>query len=270
MMNVKKENSKLHIIGKTHKSKVMLVHGAGFYWETCFPRIVDDLKDQYCILIPELEGHTNNPEEFMVSVEATAGNITEELRKLDIHSIDVIYGISLGASVAMEIALQRKINVNHLVLDGGQYESMGEMKEQYSNFMADAFLRLLEGEHLPSPVKESMGYTAGNDVEVFKPLIYKHITRDALLHAFLAAYSYDLKSKCTKIDTHVAVMIGGNETYAAQCMPILETICAEHLETYDFPNRGHAEILSKDPEKISDLIFGIANAYFGQKFGGVK
>lgn len=71
-MNMKKENSKLHIIGEAGKPKVMLIHGAGFYWETCFPRIINDLKDRYCILIPELEGHTHNPEEYMVSVEATA------------------------------------------------------------------------------------------------------------------------------------------------------------------------------------------------------
>lgn len=258
-MNVKKENSRLHIVGKTDKPKVMLVHGAGFYWETCFLEIVEDLKDQYCILIPELEGHTNNPEEFMVSVEVTAGNIAEDLLKLDIHTIDVMYGVSLGASVAIEITLQRKIIVNNLILDGGQYESMGEMKEQYSNLMADAFLKLLDGEHLPSPVKESMGYAHDNDVEVFKSLIYKHITRDALLHAFLTAYSYDLKSKHIKIETHVAVMIGGNETYAAQCTPILEAICANPLEIFNFPNRGHAEVLSKDPEKITGLILRIAN-----------
>ena len=254
MMNMKKENSKLHIIGGISKPKVMLVHGAGFYWETCFSRIIDDLKDRYCILIPELEGHTHNPEEYMVSVEATANNIAKELLKKDIHAIDVVYGVSLGASVAVEITINCRINIGNLILDGGQYESMGEMTEQYSNFMADAFLKLLEGENLASPVKENMGYSSGNDVEVLQPLIYKQITRKALLQAFLAAFSYDLKSKQIKIDSHVAVIIGGNEAYAEQCMPLLEEICLLSPKIFEYPNRGHAEVLSKDPEKIAELI----------------
>lgn len=253
-MNMKRESSKLHIIGGTSKPKVMLVHGAGFYWETCFFRIIDDLKDRYCILIPELEGHTHNPKEYMVSVEATANNIAKELLKKDICMIDVVYGVSLGASVAVEIAINRRINIENLILDGGQYESMGEMTEQYSNFMADAFLKLLDGEHLASPVKENMGYSSGNDIEVLQPLIYKQITRKALLQAFLAAYSYDLKSKHIKIDSHVSVIIGGNEAYATQCMPLLEEICSLPSEIFEYPNRGHAEVLSKDPEKISELI----------------
>lgn len=116
-------------------------------------------------------------------------------------------------------------------------------------------MKLLDGEHFPSPVKENMGYASGNDVEVLQPLIYKQITRKALLQAFLAAYSYDLKSKQIKINSHAAVIIGGNETYAAQCMPLLEEMCLYSPKIFEYPNRGHAEVLSKDPEKISELIF---------------
>ncbi len=74
-MSMKKEQSKLHIVGDNSKQKVMLIHGVGFYWETCFESIVNDLKDKCCLLIPELEGHCYVPNEFIVSVNASANNI---------------------------------------------------------------------------------------------------------------------------------------------------------------------------------------------------
>lgn len=258
-MSMKKGNCKLHRMGEPHGPKVLLIHGAGFYWQTCFARIIRGLKDRYCLLIPVLEGHTAHPREYMVSVEETAGKLGEALEELRVDKVQAIYGVSLGASVAVEMAIRDKIKVMNLLLDGGQYEAMGEMTEQYANIMADAFLKLLAGEHLPSPVKENMGFAANNDVEVLQPLIYEQITREALLHAFLAAYRYDLKGKNARVEARISVMIGGNEIYGAQFTPLLEEISKQPLDIYEFPNRGHAEVLSKEPEKISRLLREILN-----------
>lgn len=51
-----KEQSKLHIIGKISNPKIMLIHGVGFYWETCFKEIIEALSGQYCIFASGIRG----------------------------------------------------------------------------------------------------------------------------------------------------------------------------------------------------------------------
>lgn len=244
----------MHIIGDNRKPKAMLIHGAGFYWETCFADIVNQVKDKCCLLIPELEGHCCEPDERMVSVHASADRIIQALIRHDCREIDVVYGISLGASVALEIALQNSINISNLILDSGQYESMGEMTEHFSAIMADEFAKLVHGEHLISPVKENMGYLSDNDVDVLQPLIFPSITREALHKAFLAAYSYDIKERSERLDMNVNMMMGGNEIYAKRSIPLIERMCLHAPEINEFPDKGHAEVLSKEPERISRFI----------------
>ncbi|OPX44921.1 alpha/beta hydrolase family protein [Ruminiclostridium hungatei] len=256
-MSAMKGKSRIHMIGDSCKRRVMLIHGAGFYWETCFASIADALRDKYCLLIAELEGHCHEPDEFMVSVEESADKIIHSLNQRAVRDIDIIYGISLGASIALEIALKNKLSVSTLILDSGQYESMGEMTEQYSAIMAGEFKKIINGEHLISPVKENMGYLSNNDVDVLQPLIFPDITQEALYRAFLAAYSYDIKERSEKLGMKVGILLGGNEIYAKNSIPLVERICLKAPDIHEFPHKGHAEALSREPR----LITGIINKY---------
>ena len=249
-----KEQSKLHIIGKISNPKIMLIHGVGFYWETCFKEIIEALSGQYCILLPELEGHCRKPTKYMSSVSVSATEILDEIKEKGITQIDVVYGISLGASIALEIAMKNQLIISHLILDSGQYESMGEMTEQFSVIMAQQFLNLLKGEHLISPIKENMGYENKDDVKVLQPLIFPEITYDALYHAFLAAYDYDIKECIEKIRMNVVIMLGGNEIYAKNSIPLVEEKCINPPQVYEVPDKGHAEVLSKEPNVITGFI----------------
>ncbi len=250
---MRKEKSRLHVIGDSTKRKVMLLHGAGFYWKTCFISIVNALKDKYCILLPQLEGHCYKPDEFMVSVEESANKLINSISQRAVKEIDLVYGISLGASIALELALKDKIRISTLLLDSGQYESMGEMTEQYASIMAEEFKKIVRGEHLISPVKENMGYLSDNDVEVLQPLIFPDITQEALYRAFLAAYSYDIKGRSEKLRMQVGVALG-NEIYAKSSIPLVERICIRRPDIHEFPGKGHAEALSREPGLITDII----------------
>ena len=205
-------------------------------------------------MLPELEGHCRKPTKYMSSVSVSATEILDEIKEKGITQIDVVYGITLGASIALEIAMKNQLIISHLILDSGQYESMGEMTEQFSVIMAQQFLNLLKGEHLISPIKENMGYENKDDVKVLQPLIFPEITYDALYHAFLAAYDYDIKECIEKIRMNVVIMLGGNEIYAKNSIPLVEEKCINPPQVYEVPDKGHAEVLSKEPNVITGLI----------------
>lgn len=249
-----KDVSNLHIIGEKNEKKVLLIHGVGFYWQTCFEKLIKQLENHCCVIVPELEGHSKQPSNVMTSVMNTADIIVDELKNAGIETLDLIYGISLGASIALEICLKKQIKLKCVFLDSGQYESMGEMTQQFSEIMTQQFLGILKGEHLMSPVKENMGYYRNQDIEVLQPLIYPEITENVLYHAFRSAYSYDIQERKEHIDTKTLIMLGGNELYAKKSIQLIEEKCLLKPKVLEFPEKGHAEVLSLEPEKIANMI----------------
>ena len=99
-----------------------------------------------------------------------ADEIITSIRNHRIEELDCIYGISLGASIAIEIALRDCIRINKLILDGGQFESMGIMKKIDAYFMAKEFQKVIQKKRMWSYVSKQMGYRNGNEIEVLYPL----------------------------------------------------------------------------------------------------
>lgn len=99
-----------------------------------------------------------------------------------------------------------------------------------------------------------MGYADKNDVKILRPLILPDISYDILYQAFLAAYDYDIKARTEKVGTHVVIMLGGDEPYAKNSIPLVQDKCINLPDIYEIPDKAHAEVLSKEPIIISDLI----------------
>lgn len=244
----------MKIIGDLKNPKVMLVHGAGFNWENCFGKIIASLKKDFCFLIPILPGHCDEKKGLMDSVEETAKEICKQIYGENIKEIKTLYGVSLGASVALEIALNNMVKINKLILDGGQYVSMGDKTDFFSKVMSKQFLGLLAGEHLQKEIRENMGYT-DNDVDVLRPMLYKSLTENVLYSAFIAAYNYDITKKNEKLlSSEVMVTFGSKEIYAKNSSLLLRQLSDNELLIKEMDNMGHSEALSKHPDLIIDLI----------------
>lgn len=168
--------------------------------------------------------------------------------------LDCIYGISLGASIAIEIALRDCIRINKLILDGGQFESMGIMKKIDAYFMAKEFQKVIQKKRMWSYVSKQMGYRNGNEIEVLYPLCCKRIQFDTLYDAALAAYGYDIKKRMEKLRMKVVIMYGGNELFAAKSVSLVKEKCVSECEVYAYDNMGHSEVLSLHPEKLCEII----------------
>lgn len=245
----------MKIVGDLNNPKIMLVHGAGFYWENCFREIMESLKSSYCILLPVLPGHSNINEEPIKSVEQVAAMIIKEIKDLRVDNIELAYGISLGASIVLETILCGEVNIKKVILDGGQYINMGENIELFSNIMSKQFIGLLENNHLQKEIRDNMGYDE-NDIEVLKPMLFKSISNETLYSTFKAAYSYDITNKNSdKLATKdISVSFGSREIYAKDSLNYLEKLIKKELEVEEIKDMGHSEALSKHPEIIIEMI----------------
>ena len=188
------------------------------------------------------------------NVYECADEIITSIRNHRIEELDCIYGISLGASIAIEIALRDCIRINKLILDGGQFESMGIMKKIDAYFMAKEFQKVIQKKRMWSYVSKQMGYRNGNEIEVLYPLCCKRIQFDTLYDAALAAYGYDIKKRMEKLRMKVVIMYGGNELFAAKSVSLVKEKCVSECEVYAYDNMGHSEVLSLHPEKLCEII----------------
>lgn len=254
MTNLKKGLFELHIIGDPSKKKVLLIHGMGFQWKFCFKKVIEELKRNYCLILPELGGHNMQGLGGFSNVYECADEIITSIRNHRIEELDCIYGISLGASIAIEIALRDCIRINKLILDGGQFESMGIMKKIDAYFMAKEFQKVIQKKRMWSYVSKQMGYRNGNEIEVLYPLCCKRIQFDTLYDAALAAYGYDIKKRMEKLRMKVVIMYGENELFAAKSVSLVKEKCVSEFEVYAYDNMGHSEVLSLHPEKLCEII----------------
>lgn len=253
MKNISKGKSNFYVIGDRQKKKILLIHGISFYWEKCFKGIIDELEKEYCLLVPELEGHNLESKGKILSVHSSATNIIEQLYAYNFQDIHAIYGISMGASIALEIALQGKVQMEKLILDGGQYESMGIMKRVYAYIISKELRKIVQGKHMTQYIQKQMGYF-DNDIEVLQPLTCNAITFRRLYHAALSAYSYSIKKRKEKLQMDVTVMFGKNEVYAKKSIPLIREKCLQSFTIIQSDESGHAETLSMRPEKIINLL----------------
>ena len=254
-MSLNGESSfRLHVVGNLSKKRVMLIHGMGFDWKNCFGSIADELKKEFCVLLPELNGHNSENKGTFTTVYDSADEIINEIEKLQVTEIECLYGISLGASIALEIALRKKLLIKKLILDGGQYESMGVKKYFFSFCMAMEFRKIINGKRMMEVVSKQMGYRNGDEKLILLPLCCKNLKFYTLYKSALAAYSYDIRNRKEKLDMKVIILHGEKEIYAAHSALIVQKKCIYGCEIKICEKCGHSELLSLNPLKHCDII----------------
>jgi pimeloyl-ACP methyl ester carboxylesterase len=160
---------------------VLLVHGLGSSlrdWEYQ----VDDLASRYRVLTVDLRGHGKTSRTGPITLAGFATDLRELLTALDIRSAHVI-GISLGASVALQLALDYPDVVDGLVIINGSPEGpstenpahVAELGWRISAVREQGMRgigRLLAERHLPAREHEAMRAVfaerwAENDPELY-------------------------------------------------------------------------------------------------------
>lgn len=256
---MKKGSYNCHFIGNVNNPKVVLIHGMGFYWEKCFTPIIEALELEYCLIIPELEGHHNKSEKTDIKIADCVNRLEQELTSNNIKQVDVVYGISFGASIAAEFACNGKIKVNNLILDGAMFVDQGLMSWFSALIMAWQFKRILSDKPMFSYIKKQMGYTTKDEITILKPLMCNPISFQTLRKSAYECYRYDITKK-NKIESNVRFIYGSGESFPAQSEEIIAGCTPKLINSKIYDNKGHAEILSCYPEKIVNIIKSILHS----------
>lgn len=104
--------------GRDNKKVIVLIHPSAVTWDY-FLNLIPFLEKDFHLMIPALPGYDLTNRSDFISVEQTAYEIETELIKKGITKIEAVYGCSMGGSIALRIAVNKKLQVKHFILDGG-------------------------------------------------------------------------------------------------------------------------------------------------------
>lgn len=117
-----------HTFGNKENKAVVLIHGVLCPWQI-WNDAITEFKDRYYVIVPELDGHTQNEKSTFISVDDEAAKITEYIRTELGGKVFLLAGISMGGRIAATAAKNKDIKIENLVLDGAPLEKInGLMK----------------------------------------------------------------------------------------------------------------------------------------------
>lgn len=110
---------KFIFMGEKDNPVIVFIHGM-FCNSDSNKHFVKYLKDNYCIIMPTLDGHCGD-ETIYTTKEEQAKKILEYIKNKGIKDIALLQGSSMGAQVALEMVNQSDIHIKNVFLDGGPF-----------------------------------------------------------------------------------------------------------------------------------------------------
>ena len=128
-----------HTFGNKEGSAVILIHGMLTPWQI-WNRAAEEFSGTHYVIVPELDGHTENEKSTVISIEDEARKITEYIREELGSKVYLLAGLSMGGRIAAEIAKDPGLKIQNLVIDGapliklnGLFKSI--MKSNYRSLL---------------------------------------------------------------------------------------------------------------------------------------
>lgn len=175
--------------GIENKKTLLLIHG-NFSSSMHFVVLINNLKDKYHLLVPDMRGFGDSTYNNRISSLRQLGDdLSLFLNELKIKKVDGVIGWSLGAGVAMEFAAHHSDMLDRLILIAATTH------KGYPIYKKDSNMQSILGEVYSSP--EEM---ATDPVHVL-PLLSVIQTQnfDAMSQAFRAMYVKDPDVELNKV-----------------------------------------------------------------------
>lgn len=126
-----------HTFGDVSKPKMVLIHGVLCPWQM-WDEVVEYYREKYYIIVPELDGHTQNISTRFDSVEDEAARIEKYLALCGISEVDTVCGLSMGGRIAAMLWKRGNVAIKKLVLDGAPLvPASGFVSKVVVNFYID-------------------------------------------------------------------------------------------------------------------------------------
>lgn len=106
-----------HTYGNKENKAVVLIHGMLTPWQI-WNTAIEKFRNDYYVIVPELDAHTEETQTVFHSVEEEAEQIRGYIKEELDGQVYLLAGLSMGGRIAATIAKKDDIKIENLVLDG--------------------------------------------------------------------------------------------------------------------------------------------------------
>lgn len=241
-----------HTFGNEKNKVIVFIHGMLTPWQ-----IWEDAADFFCgdyyVVIPELDGHTENEISEFISVKDEAEQIRQYLIKHFEGKVYALCGLSMGGRIAATLAGMKDVHFNCIVLDGAPLQKMpgiliSVMKNSYINIIKKTKQR--DPKVIERCKKDFLPERYLDDF--FK--VADHIQEQSVKNILQSVFSrFDYKAYSN--DIRIMFMHGtkGNESVAAKSAVNLKKINPQ-TEIRCFDGYAHAQLACFEIEKWIEVV----------------
>ncbi|MBE6754746.1 MAG: alpha/beta hydrolase, partial [Ruminococcaceae bacterium] len=108
---------RFHTFGDKNNRAIVLIHGVLTPWQM-WEYQIERLKDEFYVIVPALDGHTEEEASQFVSVEKEAEQIEDYILENLGGQVYAVCGISMGGVISSIIWKNRRVKISRLVMDG--------------------------------------------------------------------------------------------------------------------------------------------------------
>ena len=129
---------RFHTFGNESGKTIVLIHGMLNPWQI-WQDVSEEFSEEYYIVIPELDAHTQGESSSFISVEDEAQKIHDYLTENHKERLFMICGLSMGGRIAATLAGMQGITAEHLVLDGAPLLPMPRKSQKRDPKIIESF-----------------------------------------------------------------------------------------------------------------------------------
>lgn len=230
--------------GDKNNKPIVLIHGMATTATACFEFLLEHLKDYYVVLV-EVDGHIpGKSDSVLTSFTDACADIENYIQKEFGGHVYCIGGLSMGASMTVEIMGRNNITADKAFLDGAFIVKMGPvLKRVYTSLFVFFANWLQKGHSIPKFVYDNIyDKMFGEGNRGIVDHFYLDVRKETLKTVCNFVYSYSIHEEIKEFRGESLFIYGSREPYARKGANLLKKHLPS-LEIRELENMGHGQYL---------------------------
>jgi pimeloyl-ACP methyl ester carboxylesterase len=249
---------------------VLLLHGLGVDGSSWAYQIQALVEAGLRPLAPDLPGFGHTPYDGRGwSIERSAGQMNWLLKELDLEEVGVV-GLSLGGTIALQMALEYPARMAHLVL----MNSFACLRPKRFNELAYLLGRFVvanvRGIEYQAQMVAWRLFPGMDEENLRQELIQRIIQSDPRVYraAMRGLGLFDVRRRLKSIRTPTTIITAVNDT-TVSCEVQQELVCGIHgARQIMIPDSGHAVIVDQ-PERVNMALVELFSSHKQEDYSGL-
>lgn len=215
---------KFQTIGNPNDPLIIMLPGS-FCPSSGLDYLYEKLKDNYCIVLVEYNGHYENS--IFTTRQNEAKEIADSIQKQNIHTIKMIYGQSMGAEIAIELFKQlneNQIQVDCCFLDGAPCIKLPYLYKKFMYFKFNQILKIMKKKDIDQILNMKLiKKIARGNTENLRPMIEpmavtsQFLSKESIKNETECCYTFDFPSFDKETQNRIYFFYGKEEKAYKRC-----------------------------------------------------